>query len=64
MCASDISLYTFRWEDNNKKPATQSNAKRYCVDWGFLDEWSRRRAVDLNPLLKPREGLDVNAYVV
>lgn len=64
MCSADISLYTFHWQEPHAtRPSTKTASERHCVNWKALDDWSRSRAVELNPRLKRPDGSAENVHM-
>ncbi|KAH7125251.1 hypothetical protein B0J11DRAFT_300685 [Dendryphion nanum] len=57
MCQADLSLYTFSWKtSHDNRPNSKSNAKRQCVNWDEVEEWSMKRRVSLWPRLLRKNG--------
>ena len=58
MCNADLSLYTFYWKIREEnRPHAKSNAKRVCINWHEVEQWSMKRKVSLWPRLIRKGGV-------
>lgn len=59
MCKAGISLETYDWVDNNRRPFANFQVEHECVDLDALDGWAKKRNFDVfdgKTLVHPRFG--------
>jgi hypothetical protein len=59
MCKADISILTFDWVDNNRKPLPNFEIEQECYNWNTLDEWAGQHSFnvfDNKSLIHPKFG--------
>ncbi|KAI7781794.1 hypothetical protein LA080_014284 [Diaporthe eres] len=71
MCKADISLATYDWVDNNRKPLTHFHTEHSCYDFAAIDDWARQHNVNMydnvslvHPFLGKSYPLDANGKAV
>lgn len=47
MCKADISLVTFDWVDNNRRPLPHFHTEHSCYDFAAIDDWARQNSVNM-----------------
>ena len=47
MCKADISLGTYDWIDNNRRPLTNFHTEHSCYDFAAVDDWARQHSFDM-----------------
>lgn len=47
MCKADISLNTYDWVDNNKRPLTNFHTEHSCYNWDLVNDWARHHSFDM-----------------
>lgn len=47
MCKADISLGTYDWVDNNRRPLTNFHTEHSCYDFAAVDDWARQHSFDM-----------------
>ncbi|KAK4107279.1 hypothetical protein N656DRAFT_833177 [Canariomyces notabilis] len=60
MCQPDLSVVTFWWHPQKRKPMANFHLDQTCVDWGKLDEWAAKRSFsifDQKTLVHPTLGI-------
>ena len=59
MCHPDLSVVTFYWHPEKRKPMPNFHLDQTCVDWDALDEWAAKRSFsifDQKTLVHPKLG--------
>ena len=51
MCQGDMSLYTYRWKEDQDEPAIVAGMKHICVDFNNIMDWAKKRSFSLNDRL-------------
>jgi hypothetical protein len=65
MCKADISILTFDWVDNNRKPLPNFQIEQECYNWDTLDKWAAQHAFDVfdnKTLLHPKFGTSIALF--
>ncbi|KAK4870691.1 hypothetical protein LT330_005039 [Penicillium expansum] len=60
MCHADISIYTYDWIPNYRKPWPNFRVDHECVNWELLDDWAKEHSFsiyDQASLVHPELGL-------
>ncbi|KAI1175804.1 hypothetical protein F4777DRAFT_548669 [Nemania sp. FL0916] len=60
MCNADLSVVTFYWHPEMRKPMPNFHLDQTCVDWDRLDEWASKRSFsifDQKTLVHPQLGI-------
>ena len=53
MCYGDTAIMTFFWHDPPQpKPGVKSNARKSCINWDQLQQWSSQHMVPLNAAVR------------
>ncbi|ETS85843.1 hypothetical protein PFICI_03868 [Pestalotiopsis fici W106-1] len=47
MCKADISLGSYDWVDNNRRPLTNFRSEHSCYNWDKVNNWARDRHFDI-----------------
>ncbi|KAI9155098.1 D-amino-acid oxidase [Paramyrothecium foliicola] len=47
MCKADISLGSYDWVDNNRRPLTNFRSEHSCYNWDMVNNWARDRHFDI-----------------
>ena len=60
MCIPNLDLYTFTWprDPNWTSLDVQSARTQKCVDWGAVEDWSKRRQIPLTSSVLPSGQTD------
>lgn len=62
MCKADISLQTYDWLDNNRRPFANFEIEHDCFNWDSVNNWAKERSFNLydnETLLHPNFGMVV-----
>lgn len=65
MCKADISLQTYDWLDDNRRPFANFEIEHDCFNWDSVNEWAKERSFDLydnETLLHPIFGMKVSVF--
>jgi hypothetical protein len=60
MCKADISLYTYDWIDNYRKPYPNFNIQHECRNFDAVNDWAKEHSFDIfdgKSLKHPKFGL-------
>ncbi|KAH8882053.1 hypothetical protein GQ53DRAFT_666530, partial [Thozetella sp. PMI_491] len=56
LCLVDTNLYTLRWTSHSRsKPSPWLPQPQVCVNWDYLHQWMKKRAVSHDELVPPPE---------
>ncbi|KAF7527335.1 hypothetical protein G7054_g10498 [Neopestalotiopsis clavispora] len=61
MCHADLSVVTFDWRADKRKPWPNFHLDQTCVDWNALDAWAAKRSFsifDQKTLVHPKLATD------
>lgn len=47
MCKADISLGSYDWVDNNRRPLTDFHTEHSCYDFDAVNEWAGQHSFDM-----------------
>ncbi|KAK2001891.1 hypothetical protein LX36DRAFT_652900 [Colletotrichum falcatum] len=47
MCKADISLGSYDWVDNNRRPLTNFHTEHSCYNWDLVNNWARDHSFDM-----------------
>ncbi|OHF03761.1 hypothetical protein CORC01_01080 [Colletotrichum orchidophilum] len=47
MCKADISIGSYDWVDNNRRPLTNFRTEHSCYNWDLVNNWARDRHFDI-----------------
>ncbi|KAK1524597.1 hypothetical protein CPAR01_13545 [Colletotrichum paranaense] len=71
MCKADISIGSYDWVDNNRRPLTNFRTEHSCYNWDLVNNWARDRHFDIydnvtivHPFLGKSYPLDSNGNYV
>lgn len=59
MCHADLSVVTFYWHPEMRKPMPNFHIDQTCVNWDALDKWASKRSFsvfDQKTLVHPQLG--------
>ncbi|KAK1488987.1 hypothetical protein CTAM01_11311 [Colletotrichum tamarilloi] len=71
MCKADISIGSYDWVDNNRRPLTNFRTEHSCYNWDLVNNWARDRHFDIydnvtivHPFLGKSYPLDSDGHYV
>lgn len=47
MCKADTALMTYQWLPDFPAPWPNFGIEHECVDWERIDDWSKKRSIDV-----------------
>ena len=62
MCKADISIFTYDWLDNYRKPYPNFNIEHECQSFDAVNEWAKEHQVDIfdgRSLVHPTLGVSL-----
>lgn len=65
MCKADVSIVTYDWLDNHRRPFPNFNVQHECRSFDAVNDWARERSLDIfdnSSLVHPNFGTSIREF--